>query len=268
MNRAIIRKSISRILLTSTFICLISLSVSAQKTDTLLITAKSINAGVLKEGTTRYLVYFKMKKDATRTQTQFWTRNITYSNFNGTNAVTITQEWEDKDSIVHTSKSICDAKTLHPIYHETWWKQRGLMVVDYANKAITNKGVAINEQDTAKQRKKIWNDFKVSWDKYFLNWHIDLEIFSVLPYKNKVTFLIPFTEPGATAPENVAYTVTGSAKLTGYDNQQIDCWLLMHEEKGNKEVFWISKKTKEVLKLEQEINGTMYRYKVKLGFSM
>jgi hypothetical protein len=38
--------------------------------------------------------------------------------------------------------------------------------------------------------------------------------------------------------------------------------------KGNKEIFWISKRTKEVLKLEQEINSTMYRYKIKLGFSM
>jgi hypothetical protein len=43
---------------------------------------------------------------------------------------------------------------------------------------------------------------------------------------------------------------------------------LVHEEKGNKEVYWISKKTKEVLKLEQEINGRFYRYKIKLGFSI
>ncbi len=261
-------KTSKRHLLAFTFICLISLTVTAQKSDTLLITAKSINTGVLKEGTTRYLVYFKMKKDATRTQSQFWTRKIEYGNYNGANAITITQEWEDKDSIVHTAKSICDAKTLKPIYHETWWKQRGLLVVDYASKSIINKGIAINEQDTVKQHKKIWADFKTSLDKYFLNWHIDLEVFPVLPYKNNITFLIPFAEPGATAPENIAYTVSGSAKLTGYDNQQIDCWLLTHEEKGNKEVFWVSKKTKEVLKLEQEVNGKMYRYKIKLGFSM
>jgi predicted mannosyl-3-phosphoglycerate phosphatase (HAD superfamily) len=64
------------------------------------------------------------------------------------------------------------------------------------------------------------------------------------------------------------YTVTGSASLTGYDNQQIDCWIMEHTDKGNKEIFWISKKTKEVLKLEQEVNGKLYRYKIKFGFSV
>jgi hypothetical protein len=45
------------------------------------------------------------------------------------------------------------------------------------------------------------------------------------------------------------------------------CWLLSHEGTNNKEVFWISKKTNEVLKLEQEFGGR-YRYKIKLGFSV
>lgn len=92
-------------------------------------------------------------------------------------------------------------------------------------------------------------------------------MFSLLPYKDKVTFLIPYYDPGSIATQNVAYTVTGTAQLEGYDNRKIDCWLLVHEEKGNKEVFWISKKTNEVLKLEQEINGKMWRYKIKLSYS-
>ena len=67
------------------------------------------------------------------------------------------------------------------------------------------------------------------------------------------------------------YTVTGEDKLMGYDDKPVDCWVLTHEDKGNLERFWVSKKTKEVLKLEQEItqrnNQKMYRYKVKLAFS-
>jgi hypothetical protein len=35
---------------------------------------------------------------------------------------------------------------------------------------------------------------------------------------------------------------------------------------SNKEVFYISKKTREVLKLEQEFAGR-YRYKIKMAFS-
>ena len=44
--------------------------------DTIRVSEKEINTKVLREGTHRYLVYFKMKKDAPRTQTQFWTRTI------------------------------------------------------------------------------------------------------------------------------------------------------------------------------------------------
>lgn len=90
-----------------------------------------------------------------------------------------------------------------------------------------------------------------------------------MPYKTGVTFIIPFYDPGTASNfQKVAYTVTGSAALIGYDDKKIDCWLLVHESKGNKEVFWISKKTKEVLKLEQEIGGKAYRFKIKLGFSI
>lgn len=79
---------------------------------------------------------------------------------------------------------------------------------------------------------------------------------------------MPFYDPGSPAPRNVAYTVTGSAELEGNNNQKIECWLLIREASGNKEIFWISKKTKEVLKLEQEIGKEKWRYKIKLGISV
>ena len=78
----------------------------AQSNDTVIITQKNLNANVLREGTHRYLVYFKMGKNATRIQTQFWTRTIKRTDFNGKPAIEVTQEWEDKDSIMHVSKSI------------------------------------------------------------------------------------------------------------------------------------------------------------------
>jgi hypothetical protein len=105
-------------------------------------------------------------------------------------------------------------------------------------------------------------------NQYTLNWHLDLEVFPVLPYKEGVTFLIPFYDPGFPAPKNQAYTVEGSAELEGYNNQKIDCWLLTHEVRGQKATFWISKKTKEVLKLEEQIGNGRWRYKIKLGFSI
>lgn len=242
---------------------------AAQKSDTIVITAKQINTSVLPEGTHRYLVYFKMGKEATRTQTQFWTRRIERSGLGNKNVITITQEWEDKDTIVHTVKSVCDDKTLAPISHDYWWKQRGSASINFDNNTVLYNGSVLSAADTAKQRKAVFNAFQSTESKYFLNWHLDMEVFPILPYKQGVTFVVPFYDPGTSTPlQSVAYTVTGSAQLTGYDNQKIDCWLMVHEEKGNKEVYWISKKTKEVLKLEQEINGRFYRYKIKLGFSI
>lgn len=250
----------------------------AQKRDTIFITPAQINSGVLQEGTHRYLVYFKMGPSATRTQTQFWTRTITRTNYNGKPSIEIKQEWEDKDSIMHTVRSISDARTMQPVYHHTWWKvQRraapvktvSMTTVDFVAGTVEHNGKQLSDADTARQTKAIWDGYKSSAGKFHLNWHLDLETFPLLPYANGVTFIIPFYDPGTASNfQKVAYTVTGSAKLIGYDKQQIDCWLLVHEEKGNREVFWISKKTKEVLKLEQEINGSLYRYKLKLGFSM
>jgi hypothetical protein len=247
--------------------------------DTIRITKKNINTRVLKEGIHRYLVYFKMSKDSVRTQTQFWTRTIKRTDYNGTPAIEINQEWEDKDSIMHVVKSVSDAKTMQPLYHKTWWKVQATRnaptktvnetIIDFIKKTVHSNGTPLSDTDTAKQVKPIWAGYKSSLDKYFLNWHLDLETFPLLPYKKGVTLIIPFYDPGTSSNyQEVAYTVTGSGKLNGYNDQKIDCWLLVHEEKGNKEVFWISKKTKEVLKLEQEINGRFYRYKIKLGFSL
>ncbi len=86
------------------FLAIIFLSsdnLNAQKYDTIQVTSTSINTKVLREGTHRYLVYAKMKKDSIRTLTQFWTRTIKRTDYNGTPAIEITQEWEDKDSVMH-----------------------------------------------------------------------------------------------------------------------------------------------------------------------
>lgn len=251
---------------------------NAQKRDTIQITPDHISTNVLKKGTHRYLVYFKMGKNATRTQTQYWTRNIARIQYDGKPCIEITQSWEDNDSIIHTVQSISVANTMQPLYHKTWWKiQRSradanktesVTTVDFIKGTVEYNGKLLSDADTAKQERIIWEGYKSSQNQYFLNWHLDLETFPLLPYRQGVTFVIPFYDPGTASNfQKVAYTVTGSALLAGYDEQKMDCWILTHEEKGNKEVFWISKKTKEVLKLEQEINGAFYRYKIKLGFS-
>ena len=198
-----------------TIIILSSYKGVAQKKDTIQISSININTKVLREGTHRYLVYFKMAKDSVRTQTQFWTRTIKRTDYNGTPAIKITQEWEDKDSIMHIVKSISDAKTMQPLYHKTWWKVQtsrtatvktvNVTTIDFLNKTVDYNGKSLSDADTAKQAVAIWAGYKSSLNKYFLNWHLDLETFPILPYKNGVTFVIPFYDPGTASTELEIY---------------------------------------------------------------
>ncbi|MFN8253056.1 MAG: hypothetical protein U0V75_14405 [Ferruginibacter sp.] len=244
-------------------------SANAQKKDTVFIDGKKINTSVLKEGVHRYLVYFKNGESAPRSDAQFWTIRIERAMEAGKPVIAVTQEWEHKDTVLHKAWSVCDANTMQPITHKIWWNipRLGSTSVDFRSNIVDFNGKQLDDTDTARTAKRIWTAFKSAKDKYLLNWHLDLEVFSTLPYKDGTVFVIPFYDPGTGAPfEKVVYAVKGSASLDGYDGQQIPCWLLVHESEGNKEIFWISKKTREVLKLEQQF-GKMYRYKIKLGFS-
>ncbi len=244
-----------------------SLGSFAQQYDTIQVTSAIVNTQTLIEGTHRYLVYFKTKENETGGRMQLWSRKIEKSNWNGKNTIVVTQIWEDKDTVIHSTKSVCDAKTMQPLFHQSWWKHLGMSIYDFEKKKGEVNGYTLNDADTSKSRTRSWVAFKESLDKYVLNWHLDLEVFPLLPFKENAIFSIPYYDPGSGKPKDVVYTVTGSGKLEGYNKDLVDCWLLLHESKDNKEIFWISKKTHEVLKLEQLLNGNLYRYKIKLPFN-
>ncbi len=249
------------------FVSTIIACLSSVAQDTVWVNAAKVNTQYVKAGTHRYLVYFKMGKDATRSRPQIWTRNVSFEQYNGREAVIVKQEWEDRDSVVHTAKSVCDKHTFAPLYHYSWWKQRGSSEFDFMAKTASINNMPLTEADTLKSKKSQWQAFQKAMNQYDLNWHLDMEVFPLLNYKHKTTYMIPFYEPGYLAPQFEAYNVVGTGQLDGYDNSKIDCWLLVHESKGFREVFWISKKTHEVLKLENEIGKDRWRYKIKLGFS-
>ena len=253
-------------LLLPVVLLLYSGNVFSQKNDTITIDASKVNTSVLKAGVHRYLVYFKNGKDSSRIKYQVWTRAINFITYKDKQAISVTQEWEDNDTVIHKVYAVCDRKSFAPLYHESWTR-RGKATFDFLTKQAYVRDTLLTDADTARSKKTMYDAFKVALNQYTLNWHLDLEVFPILPYKLNTTFLINFYDPGFSAPKYQAYTVTGSGTLTGYDAQQIDCWLLSHEGTNNKEVFWVSKKTNEVLKLEQEFGGR-YRYKIKLGFSV
>jgi hypothetical protein len=239
----------------------------AQKQDTIIIKADQVNTRWLPPGTSRYLVYFKMGKDSPRTRYHLWSRQVNYIQYEGKPAISVTQEWESNDTVIHKVYSVCDRKSFAPLFQESWWKATGVASFDFLGKKAIVQNRPLGSADTAAAHKRMLAAFTSATEQFVLNWHLDLEVFSLLPYKENTTFLINYYDPGFSAPQLVPYSVTGSGTLSGYDGQQVDCWLLEHTQAGNHEVFWISKKTREVLKLEQQF-GNRYRYKVKLGFSV
>ncbi|MDB5230898.1 MAG: hypothetical protein JWN76_1703 [Chitinophagaceae bacterium] len=249
-------------------VLVISTNAFSQKTDTVFVDASKINTNILKPGVNRYVVYFKNGKDSSRISYSMWTRTIDFIKYRGRDAISIRQYWEGKDSVYHRVYSVNDRKTFAPLFHETWWGASGSFVFDLLDKKATVRNQELSDTFTNPGMKKIWDAYKVATNgQYILNWHLDLETFPLLPYKENTTFMINFYDPGFPAPQQVAYTVSGSAILPGYNDQQIECWLLTHTSGNTKETFWISKKTKEVLQLEDEFNGR-YRYKIKLPYSM
>ncbi|HEY1024955.1 MAG TPA: hypothetical protein VGE26_07315 [Sphingobacteriaceae bacterium] len=246
----------------------VALSNGRAGADTVKVDPANVKTSFLKEGTNRYLVYFKKGKDSSRVSYQMWTRQIAFSEYAGKKAITVTQEWEDNAAVVHKVTSVSDRQTFAPLFHDTWWKGRGSASFDFTKKAASLNNTPLTDADTLKGKKQMFDAFQVALkENYILNWHLDLEVFPILPYQANRTFLINFYDPGFGVPKYQEYTVTGSDVLETYENQKVDCWLLTHTTPGGKEVFWISKKTREVLKLEQEFRGS-YRYKIKLGFSV
>ena len=253
---------------TTLFFLLLSSAAHAQKNDTLVIKPKDVNTKVLQPGMHRWLVYFKMGKDSSRTRFNIWSRKIDFIQYQGKEAISVTQEWENNDSVIHTVYTVCDRKDFSPLYQTAWSKAPGTMEFDFLKKEMKVNGKLIDAGDTSRANTGRRLAFEEAVNQYTLDWHLDLEVFPILPYRNNITFAINFYDPGFPKPKLVYYTVTGSKSLTGFDGQTIDCWTLEHSDPAfkNHEVFYISKKTKEVLQLEQQF-GERNRYKIKLPFS-
>jgi hypothetical protein len=250
------------------YLLLLSVFGAAQKMDTIIIDASKVDTKVLLPGTHTWLVYFKMGKDSSRKMYQLWSRKVDFIQYNNKDAIGITQVWEDNDTIIHTVNSVCDRKTFAPLLHESWWRGRGNSKVNYIDKTVFVNGRKVTGADTAATLKKTFDAFSQAISQNTFNWHLDLETFSILPYAKGKSFLINFYDPGIPfPPQKEIYTVAGDAKLKMSNGDEIDCWLLQKGEEGkNFETFWINKKTKEVMKLEQQF-GKRYRYKIKMGFS-
>ncbi len=245
---------------------LVSASAFAGLTDTLLVKPGDLDIKALQTGSYSYIVYTKQTKDSPAQRLTLVRINVEAKAYHNRPAFIITQQW-DRDTVYHSAYSVFDAKDFSTIIHDSWWKPLGYeMKFDFEKKTVDfiKNGISGEIPDSIKT--KATNDFNQSFDAYNLNWHADLLVYQLLPYKEGRTFMINFYDPGFGKAEKVAYSVTGSDVLIDGHGQKIDCWVLNHTEAAGSETFWIAKRTKEILK-EEDSSKRGYRYKIKFGIS-
>jgi hypothetical protein len=237
-------------------LCSIMSTSAMAQPDTVRVTSKHINTKHLKPGTRQYLVTISNPKNPGILSQSLWNRDIRFEQVQGKERMVIRQHWIGADTLSNRTIESVMEKDFTPIFH-TSTSVRGTAAFNFAPDKIT-------AADTA--RTNPWRKFVMPTPEPTYNWELDMEFFESLPLKANTVFLINFYHPGSkTGPQAYAYKVTGSEKLPTINNQTIDCWLLRIDySPENYGIFWVTKKTHEVLKMEEQFNG-ITRYKVKLG---
>jgi hypothetical protein len=237
----------------------------AQKGDTLRVKPEDLDIKGLQTGDYSYLIVRQKDKDSPATSMILAKMTIERQTYHDKPAIIVRQQW-DRDSIVHKSYTVFDARDFSTLLHDTYWRGLGYaLVFDFETRKFDSRDVIRAIPDSVKTSCE--KEFAASFGKYNLNWHDDIVIYSMLPYKENRTFLINYYDPGFGAPVEVPYTVTGSGPLTDRGGEKVDCWILQQtDENGSTARFWISKKTKEVLK-EEDHGKFGYRFKFKLGIA-
>ena len=245
----------------------------AKNIDTIHVEPNTLDLKHLQTGDLSYIQYVKKTKDAPANRVTLINFNIEAKPYNNEPAFVIKQQWES-DTVTHKCFTIFDAKSFATVLHETYWRRLGYsMKFDFDTRKVEFTDVNHKGEVPDSIKATAIKDFNQSFDKYNLNWHADMIIYSLLPYKEGRVFVINYYDPGFGKAEEVNYTVTGSNVLTGSNGEKIDCWVLnnYNDDKDpgkGYERFWIAKKSHEVLKLENYGGGgNGYRYKLKLGVS-
>jgi hypothetical protein len=242
-----------------------SLVAEAQTGDTLYVQPKDLNIKGLQTGDYSYLIVRQKAKDSPAMSMILAKMSVERQTYHNKPAIVVKQQW-DHDSIIHKAYTVFDARDFSTLLHDTYWRALGFdMIFDFETRKFSSKN--INHAITDSMKASYEQELASSFGKYNLNWHDDLVIYSMLPYKENRTFLINYYDPGFGKPEEVPYTVTGSGLLTDRGGERIDCWVLEHGDKNGTEKFWISKRSREVLKEEDHGSGGFYRFKYKLGVS-
>jgi hypothetical protein len=198
----------------------------ARNIDTIHVEPKTLELKKLQTGDLSYLQYVKKTKDGPASRLTLIKFNVEAKPYHNKPAFEINQQWE-YDTVVHKCYTVFDAKNFSTILHDTYWKRLGYsMKFDFETKKVEFINVNLKGEVSDSIKSATITDFNNSFNKYNLNWHADMIVYSLLPYKENRTFAINYYDPGFGKAEEVLYTVTGSDTLRGSNGEKIDCWVL------------------------------------------
>lgn len=214
----------------------------------------------LKSSSNTYKVYFKID-DKVNPRVQIWKRSVKDTIYAERSSVLFTHQIWINDTLVDWARSICDAKTMNSLYHTTWSKQRGIEEFDFLNVELRINHQLITSEDTSQRSKTALEGFLKATTMNALNWHADLELLPLLPFKDSAVIVVPFYHPGSSGPILAEYRVMGSDFHIDSNGEQFDCWKVRYQNRSIM-IFWIDKKNGMVRKLEEQFGKNMYRFKV------
>lgn len=247
-----------RIYPTVIFCLLLCNQIWAQQVDTIHINAQELLTQSLKPSKSQYLVSIHTTNPDRVRNLFLWKRDLSLETRNGKEVIVIRQDWQGQDTLFNRKLySVSEKASFKPIYHFSQ-SARGIEAFNFeADKIVGADSIANNSR----------KDWQIALKEPTLNWELDIEILALLPFKEGKTFAINFYHPGSKGgPQYYLYKVAGSEVLELTGGQRVDCWKLQidYGQQNSTATFWVSKKTREVLKSLDLFKGG-YRYKVKLS---
>ena len=211
----------------------------------------------VKEGTEQYLMFFQNKKKAKAAGAYIVSKTTRFKKVNGIEAIEIEQKSYSSDtSGYYYTYSLMRRDDFSPIHHRTVRQRSTIEAYDFYTDRIVGSDSVVNNSRKG---------FELKVNRPLLNWEVDLETFRLLPFGKNKSFFINFYHPGSrTEPKLYEYKVVGEETLNSLHGIRIPCWKLkIQYTETNFATFYISKKSQEVIKLEEDF-GSGVRYKVKL----
>jgi hypothetical protein len=232
----------------------------AAQTDTITTDNLKLNMNALKSQKSTYVVFFvdSAGNRLNSNSGELWDRNLQIRE-SSANQKQYLFSWKmfRKDSLFLDMKATGLVPSFKPLTHDADYFKRGKKVYTFNDNVVTvpdkNK---LTLQDSS---------FRFEVNPHAFEFPMDLEIFELLPFKKvNQAFVIAFYEPGSKKSKYYNYQVVAKEDLVLPGGQKVLTWLLKTEYgKDSYAIFWISDKTREVLKMKERYR-TIFRYKVKL----